>query len=399
MAIYALSMTVVQRAKGHSATGAAAYRCASRIIDSRTGLVHDYSRKIGVVSSQLYAPCGVEFTDRAGLWNSAEAAEKRKDAAVARDILIALPAELDDAGRATLVDSFARRLVSCWGVAVDANIHRPSRTGDARNHHAHLLMTMRAIRPDGSHGDRVSALANQKTGSAELDRIRSTWQDMVNVSLATAGISETVSAASLSVQRHQAEVEASTALSDKAAADAIDRAELLAREPEPKIGASRGARDRITIERCDGQVSDAAVLVGRLRQRRTDVKRIQKQRRSNANLPSEATTSWKARHDARSARLRAPGLVDAIDRAGRRRIGRAKVIGREGTITAARISQVFAWINSRLREYGLTIPPGAIEIISRGWLACLDRGVRESYKPASPMHHQVADVREASRGR
>jgi len=56
MAIYHLSVKTIGRAQGRSATAAAAYRAATRVVDERTGLVHDYSRKGGVLHREIVAP-------------------------------------------------------------------------------------------------------------------------------------------------------------------------------------------------------------------------------------------------------------------------------------------------------------------------------------------------------
>ena len=75
MAIFHAAMKVFSRAKGHSATAAAAYRAGSKITDDRTGLVHDYTRRRGVEGVRLYAPKDAPAwaTDAARLWNAAEA--------------------------------------------------------------------------------------------------------------------------------------------------------------------------------------------------------------------------------------------------------------------------------------------------------------------------------------
>ena len=57
--------------------------------------------------------------DRSTLWNAAEAAEKRKDARVAREIEVALPHELTADQRLELTREFAQGLADRYGVAVD----------------------------------------------------------------------------------------------------------------------------------------------------------------------------------------------------------------------------------------------------------------------------------------
>ena len=70
-----------------------------------------------------------KFADSAVLWNAAEAAERRKDAQVAREIVLALPAnaELTDADRIELARSFAEQHFVAKGLAVQLDVHRPPR--------------------------------------------------------------------------------------------------------------------------------------------------------------------------------------------------------------------------------------------------------------------------------
>src|SRR3546814_11463065 len=87
--------------------------------------------------------------DRERLWNAAELAETRKNATVAREYEIALPAELSADERRELALGLAREISERHGVAVDVSIHAPGREGDQRNHHAHLLTTTRRLGPEG----------------------------------------------------------------------------------------------------------------------------------------------------------------------------------------------------------------------------------------------------------
>jgi len=148
MAIYHASMTVVSRGTGGSAVAAAAYRAGEKLDDERAGLQRDFTRRSGVILSQTITPDGIEV-DRAELWNAAEAAERRKDARTAREWRVALPSELSCERRAELAHRFAGLLVGRYGVAVDLALHEPGRGGDARNWHAHLLLTTRRVSRDG----------------------------------------------------------------------------------------------------------------------------------------------------------------------------------------------------------------------------------------------------------
>lgn len=191
MASFHLAVKTVSRSAGRSATGAAAYRAGAEIVDERTGLVHDYTRKQGVEHSAIILPANAPAwsADRARLWNAAEQAETRKNSTVAREFEIALPSELDADGRRDLAMTFAQEISERHGVAVDVSIHAPHRHGDERNHHAHLLVTTRQLGPEGL-GAKTRELDQKQSG--EVERWRERWADMQNVALERAGSAERV---------------------------------------------------------------------------------------------------------------------------------------------------------------------------------------------------------------
>ena len=55
----------------------------------------DFSNKDGIEHAEIMAPDDVPgaYRDRAALWNAVEAAERRKDAVPAQEVLLALPHE------------------------------------------------------------------------------------------------------------------------------------------------------------------------------------------------------------------------------------------------------------------------------------------------------------------
>lgn len=185
-AIMHMSVSTISRAAGRSAVAAAAYRAGTRLRDTRTGIEHDYGRKRGIVETFIAAPDGCAWiTDRQTLWDAAEAAESRKNSVVAREWLVALPDALDAPQRAELARALAVELVTRFGVAVDVAIHAPSKQGDERNHHAHLLTTTRTAGPDGL-GDKTRILDAAKTGGPEIEAMRAWWAGTVNDALAAA---------------------------------------------------------------------------------------------------------------------------------------------------------------------------------------------------------------------
>ena len=151
MALYHMHAKVIGRSSGRSSTAAAAYRAGEQIRDDRTGELHDYSRRGGVVHSEIVAPDNAPewMKDRAQLWNAVEAAEKRKDAQLSREVRFALPHELTDEQRLELVRDYAKEAFVDRGMVADIAIHAPSKDGDERNHHAHIMLTMRALTAEG----------------------------------------------------------------------------------------------------------------------------------------------------------------------------------------------------------------------------------------------------------
>ena len=198
MAIYHLSADIVRRSTGRTVTAAAAYRAAECIVDERTGLGFDYSRRRGVAHTEIVAPDNAPawMRDRSRLWNATEAIEKRKDAQLAREITLALPHELPAASRLDLVRSFVASAFVSHGMVADIAIHEPTRRdADHRNHHAHILLTMRSIEGDG-FGSKARAW-NDKT---LLEQWRASWSDHVNRALEAAGENARVDHRSLAAQ-------------------------------------------------------------------------------------------------------------------------------------------------------------------------------------------------------
>ena len=202
MAIYHLSMKPIGRASGRSSVAAAAYRAGECLTNERDGLTHDFTRRDGVAHAEIVIAegSGAEWAkDRSALWNAAEAAESRKDARVAREFEVALPHELSAEQRLALTREFAQGLADRYGAAVDFAIHAPHGWsadqvgGDERNHHAHLLMTTRAVTADGL-GDKTAIERENKWLSArdmpssqvQLREIRQSWEQAANEHLARA---------------------------------------------------------------------------------------------------------------------------------------------------------------------------------------------------------------------
>ncbi len=197
MAIYHLAMKPIARSSGRSAVAAAAYRASQKLTNERDGLTHDFTRRSGVEHVEIVVPkdSNADWAlDRSTLWNMAEAAEKRKDARVAREIEVALPHELTAEQRLELTREFAHGLADRYGVVVDFAIHSPHGATDVRNHHAHLLLTTRKVEANGLGAKTDLELENKKlialglpTSHDQLRELRVDWEQHANRHLARAG--------------------------------------------------------------------------------------------------------------------------------------------------------------------------------------------------------------------
>ncbi|WP_425962155.1 Ti-type conjugative transfer relaxase TraA [Rhizobium nepotum] len=202
MAIYHCSVKPVGRSAGKSAVAAIAYRTASRILNERDGIIHDFTAKQGVLHSEIILPDGVDAgwaLDRSVLWNAAEAAERRSDARVAREFEIALPYELTDTERLSLTRAFAAGLANRFGAAVDFAIHVPQGNSDSRNIHAHVVMTTRVITASGLAQKTLIERENRwltdnglPTSQMQMKAVREALADLVNRHLLRAGLDRRV---------------------------------------------------------------------------------------------------------------------------------------------------------------------------------------------------------------
>ena len=237
MAIYHLRATMISRSAGRSATAAAAYRVGERIEDHRTGLTFDYRARSGVDHVETLAPANAPawVQDRAALWNAVEAAETRKNSQVAREIRVALPAELDHGQRVELVRDFCQRQFVDRGMVADIALHAPGREGDERNHHAHILLTTREVGPEG-FGEK-----NRDWNAVEmLEEWREAWARDSNRALERCGHDERIDHRTLEAQRIEATARATAAQEHGDEAEALRqvvRAVELDREPLPQLSA------------------------------------------------------------------------------------------------------------------------------------------------------------------
>lgn len=148
LASYHFSVQVVSRGGGRSSVACAAYRAAEKLTCERDGLVHDYTRKQGVLHSEIDLPehAPERWLDRSTLWNEVEATERRADAQLARETVFAVPHELTREQQIEFCREAVQSLYVSRGMVADWSLHAAD--GDGHNVHCHVLCPLRSC--DGS---------------------------------------------------------------------------------------------------------------------------------------------------------------------------------------------------------------------------------------------------------
>jgi hypothetical protein len=209
---------IISRGAGRSAVASASYRSGSRIAappalrsvvasasyrsgellrDERAGKTFDYTRKEDVLYKDILVPDGAPTWthDRQALWNQVEAVEKRKDAQLARDIIAALPRELDRDQQIALLREFVEANFVAKGMIADVAIHDKLASDGGTNPHAHIMLTLRDVDAAG--------FGKKNRDWNKLDLVshwRNAWEQVTNHYLEAFGRQERVSLQRLDVQ-------------------------------------------------------------------------------------------------------------------------------------------------------------------------------------------------------
>ena len=141
-----------KRGKGKSAVAAAAYRAGESIKNEYDGVIHDYTRKRGVVHTEILLPIHAprEYFDRSTLWNAVERVEKSYTSQLARELDIALPIQLTPEQNLSLIRQYVQDTFINAGMCADLCIHDKN----DGNPYAHIQLTMRPIEPNGKWGSK-----------------------------------------------------------------------------------------------------------------------------------------------------------------------------------------------------------------------------------------------------
>lgn len=211
MAITHFTPQLISRGNGRSAVLSAAYRHCAKMSHEAEARTVDYSNKKNLAHEEFLLPADAPkwaldmIADRSvagaaeAFWNKVEAFEKRNDAQLAKEFIVALPVELSRDQNIALVRQFVSEQVLAHGQVADWVFH-----DDPGNPHIHLMTTLRPLTQNGFGSKKVAVLGpdgnpvRTKTGKiqyklwsgekAEFLEQRQRWLDLQNQHLAMAGL-------------------------------------------------------------------------------------------------------------------------------------------------------------------------------------------------------------------
>ena len=267
MAIYHFSAKVISRNTGASAVASAAYRSADRLFDEGKNRHHDFSNKAGVIHREVMLPEGApeRLNDRTTLWNEVEAGEKRKDAQLAREVEFSIPREMNEKQGVQLARDFVKTQFVDRGMVADLNVHWDKAKDGTPKPHAHVMMTMRDVGPEG-FGNK-----NRDWNSTELLKDwREAWSAHVNERMAELGLEGRIDHRSYEAQgiglepQHKIGPAASRRPEQGLEAERIEDHARIARENGEKIIANPDiALDAITRQQATFTTRDLATFAFR----------------------------------------------------------------------------------------------------------------------------------------
>ena len=156
-----------------SAVAGAAYRSAEKIYNKYDGIMRDFSRKQGVVHSEIILPTNApkEYADRSTLWNAIETTLKRKDAQLAREFNIGLQQEFSFEENLDIMRSYIKENFVDKGMCADFAIH----DNNDGNPHAHIMLTKNEVSAEGI------GRVNKEWDDKELfEQWRGNWAEICN---------------------------------------------------------------------------------------------------------------------------------------------------------------------------------------------------------------------------
>lgn len=210
MAITHFTPQLISRGDGRSAVLSAAYRHCARMEHEAEARTVDYSNKRNLAHEEFLLPPNAPVWAKAlianrsvagsveAFWNKVEVFEKRADAQLAKEFIIALPVELGRDQNIALMRQFVFEQVLARGQVADWVYH-----DEPGNPHVHLTTSLRPLTESGFGAKKVAVLGADgrpvRTSSGKIQyRIwagekpefleqRSAWLNLQNQHLALAG--------------------------------------------------------------------------------------------------------------------------------------------------------------------------------------------------------------------
>ncbi|HDU4792853.1 TPA: MobA/MobL family protein [Klebsiella pneumoniae] len=252
MAIFHLDFKIVKRSEGKSSVAKAAYHARTRITDERTGDTYDYSRRTDLYGHFILAPVNAPqhiVKDSTALWNEVERVERQSNGQTARYFDVSIPAELSKDDKKKLVLEYCQKNFVDKGMIADIAFHDLD-----SNNHAHVMLTLKAIGPEG-FGKKERSWNDRKMSVLW----RESWASMANSYLEAAGSSERIDHRSLQAQHEEALEKAAAALDNEEQALWLAKAAETNRPAMKRIHSARWRSKAAQEQRAAEQaVRDAA---------------------------------------------------------------------------------------------------------------------------------------------
>lgn len=182
-----MEVKMVSRGDGASIVAKAAYRNGLAMYDERTGSFHDYPRKGRIDHNEIRAPQGAPAwaLDPNQLNNAIEANEIRRDAQLARDILVCVTHALDFDGGLAAIREFADHEFTRHGYIAQISSHgyEPDLNTGRRSWHFHLITSERPL----IDGEWAKVKDRRRNSFRQLFRWRRRMALAINKALRAAG--------------------------------------------------------------------------------------------------------------------------------------------------------------------------------------------------------------------
>ncbi|EQU21866.1 hypothetical protein G849_01962 [Escherichia coli HVH 197 (4-4466217)] len=207
MAIFHLDFKIVKRSEGMTSVAKAAYHARTRITDDRIGETFDFSHRTDLHGHILLAPVSAPahiVESSSALWNEVERVERQNNGQTARYFDVAIPVELNNDDKKKLVAEYCQKNFVDKGMIADIAFHDL----DSKNPHAHVMLTLKTIGPDG-FGKKDRSWNDKKI----MIQWRESWATMSNSYLEAAGSEERIDHRSLRTQCADALAQAEEAFS------------------------------------------------------------------------------------------------------------------------------------------------------------------------------------------